>query len=56
MIRSMTGSDFNGRHPRDIAGMLKHSGSAIDRAYIEQWASHFGVLTEWRSIVDRVGP
>lgn len=45
------GSD---KHLRDIAGMLKISGSAIDREYVERWAASFGVQDVWRVILERV--
>jgi len=45
------GSD---KHLRDIAGILKIAGEAIDREYVERWAEKFGVPEVWRAIVERV--
>jgi hypothetical protein len=42
------GSD---KHLRDIAGMLKVSGSVIDRAYLARWVERFGLQEIWQSIL-----
>jgi hypothetical protein len=39
------------RHLRDIAGMLRVSGDAIDRAEVERWARELGYLDVWQEIV-----
>jgi hypothetical protein len=44
------------KHLRDIAGVLKTSGSAVDLAYIERWARELGVVHEWRAVITRVQP
>ena len=45
------GSD---KHLRDIAGVLKTSGPAIDTAYIDQWAATLGVQDIWQAIIERM--
>lgn len=45
------GSD---KHLRDITGVLKTSGSEIDRAYIDQWATTLGLTEIWQAILDRM--
>jgi hypothetical protein len=45
------GSD---KHLRDIAGVLTTSGSQIDTAYIDQWATTLGLTEIWQAILDRV--
>lgn len=42
------------KHLRDIAGMLKVSGSTIDRAYVALWAERLGLGNIWQSILDRL--
>ena len=42
------------KHLRDIAGVLKTSGSEIDLDYIEHWATAFGLLDIWQAILQRV--
>lgn len=42
------------KHLRDIAGVLSICSRPIDRAYIEKWAGHFGVLDTWNLILQRV--
>lgn len=32
----------------DVVGVLKVQGAAIDRAYIERWATELGVVALWR--------
>jgi hypothetical protein len=39
------------RHLRDIAGVLKVSGAAIDRGYIEKHAQQFGVGEIWQRVL-----
>jgi len=43
------------KHLRDIASMLKISGSEIDRNYIELWAKKLNLLDIWNTILDRLG-
>jgi hypothetical protein len=38
------------KHLRDIAGVLRVQGGAVDRTYIEQWATKLGVLDIWRAV------
>ena len=45
------GSD---KHLRDITGVLKTSGSEIDTAYIDQWATTLGLTEIWQAILDRM--
>lgn len=45
------GSD---KHLRDIAGVLKVSGDALDRAYIRDWASRLGLDEVWEAVLQRV--
>ena len=45
------GSD---KHLRDITGALKTSGSEIDRAYIDRWATTLGLTGIWQAILDRL--
>lgn len=46
-----SGSD---RHLRDITGVLKTSGSEVDMAYINRWATTLGVTDVWQAILDRM--
>lgn len=41
------GSD---KHLRDIAGVMRIQGDALDRAYIEQWASKLGLSPTWNIV------
>jgi len=41
------GSD---KHLRDIAGVLRIQGAAIDRVYIETWAAKLGVTDVWQAV------
>lgn len=45
------GSD---KHTRDIASMIKISGSQLDYTYIEAWALRLGVVDQWRLIQERM--
>jgi hypothetical protein len=38
------------KHLRDIAGVLKVSGGAVDRGYIEEWAGRLGLEEVWQKI------
>jgi hypothetical protein len=42
------------KHLRDIIGVLKMSGEAIDVTYIERWASALTLDDIWRGILDRL--
>ena len=42
------------KHLRDIAGVLKTSGSGIDMDYIERWARALAVADIWHAILQRV--
>jgi len=41
------------KHLRDIAGILKISGDAVDRSYITTWAQTLGVLDVWQEVCAR---
>ncbi len=41
------------KHLRDIAGVLRVQGDALDRTYIEDWAARLNVSDLWRQIIDR---
>jgi len=41
------------KHLRDIGGVLRVQGAAIDREYITQWAEHLGVGNVWVTIIER---
>lgn len=43
------------KHLRDIAGMLKVSGSELDEAYIVEWADRLGLRDIWDMIKRRLG-
>jgi hypothetical protein len=45
------GSD---KHLRDIAGVLKTSGTEIDTVYIDRWAATLGLAEIWQAIVDQM--
>ena len=38
------------RHLRDILGMLRIPGAAIDRPYVTEWAARLGLGTIWESV------
>ena len=42
------------KHLRDISGVLKISGSQVDRNYIADWASKLGLESIWKAILDRL--
>jgi hypothetical protein len=44
------------KHLRDITGVLKTSGAAVDRAYVDRWARELGVLDEWNAVLSRLQP
>jgi hypothetical protein len=41
------------KHLRDIAGMLRAQGPAIDRAFVDLWADRFDVMHHWRAVQQR---
>ncbi len=41
------------KHLRDIAGILRISGSRVDRKYIDEWATKLGYGEIWKSIQER---
>lgn len=47
------GSD---KHLRDITGILRISGTDVDRDYIASWATRLGVLEVWEAILRRLDP
>lgn len=42
------------KHLRDITGILRVSGDAVDRAYVERWAGELGVTEVWQAILRRL--
>jgi hypothetical protein len=42
------------KHLRDIAGVLKIQGQAIDRTYIAEWAARLGVAQIWEQVLKRL--
>ncbi len=42
------------KHLRDISGVLKISGSKVDRDYITDWAVKLGLESIWKAISDRL--
>ena len=42
------------KHLRDITGILKISGDAVDRNYISEWAKRLGVTDIWGAILKRM--
>jgi len=45
------GSD---KHLRDITGILKISGSDVDRKYIVTWAKKLGLINIWDAVEARL--
>jgi len=43
------------KHLRDITGILKVSGDAVDRSYVARWADSLGLTEIWRAVLRRVG-
>jgi hypothetical protein len=43
------------KHLRDITGILKVSGDAVDRRYVSRWAEEMGLADIWRAILGRPG-
>ncbi len=44
------GSD---KHLRDIAGVLRIQGEAIDRGYIDTWAAKLGLTNIWQELLQK---
>lgn len=42
------------KHLRDISGVLKISGSEVNRDYIADWAVKMGLESIWKAILDRL--
>lgn len=42
------------KHLRDITGILKISGDAVDQTYISEWAIHLGLTEIWDAILRRL--
>ena len=42
------------RHLRDIAGMLRISGTEIDTAYVAEWSERLGLNDIWKSVLHQV--
>jgi hypothetical protein len=43
------------KHLRDIAGILKISGEAVDKNYIADWTRQLGLTEIWDAIQRRLG-
>lgn len=43
------------KHLRDIAGVFKIQGPALDLIYLDEWAGHLGVAHIWRELRERLG-
>lgn len=43
------------KHLRDITGILKISGTEIDRAYIAAWAKTLALTVIWEAVLQRLG-
>ena len=43
------------KHLRDIMGILKVSGDAVDRSYVTRWADGMGLADIWQAILARLG-
>ena len=41
------------KHLRDIAGVIRIQGQALDRTYIEAWAAKLGLMELWQAIQER---
>jgi hypothetical protein len=42
------------KHLRDIIGILKVSGDAVDREYVARWAQKMGLSDVWLSVLERL--
>lgn len=42
------------KHLRDITGILKISGDAVDRAYISEWVKRLGLTEIWEAVQRRI--
>ena len=42
------------KHLRDITGILKVSGDAVDHEYISRWAERLGLMEIWSAVKKRV--
>ena len=42
------------KHLRDIGGIVRISGDAVDRDYISKHASQLGVLAIWQAIIETI--
>jgi hypothetical protein len=43
------------KHLRDITGVLKVSGSLVDRDYVARWAAQLGLIPVWQAVLSRLG-
>jgi hypothetical protein len=43
------------KHLRDITGIVRVIGNAIDRGYIERWGTDLGLTDIWQRILERLG-
>jgi hypothetical protein len=42
------------KHLRDIAGILRIQGAALESKYVEDWAKRLGLTSVWQVIQERV--
>jgi hypothetical protein len=42
------------KHLRDIAGVLRTQGEALDRGYLQTWVDRLGLSDIWQTILDRI--
>jgi hypothetical protein len=42
------------KHLRDIAGVLRITGEAVDRAYVGEWAERLGLSEIWNAVITKV--
>lgn len=43
------------KHLRDIVGILKVQGNAIEQDYLREWITRLDVAAEWKLVTDRMG-
>ena len=43
------------KHLRDIAGILRVSGDAVDRRYVSEWAERLDLAEIWEAVLARLG-
>ena len=45
-------SGGSARQLNDVAGVVRATGSALDRAYIEEWVDTLRVRAEWERVLE----